>query len=160
MYPVVLRWMFSFPAVAELLTQKAPDISRKACRILICCTCHFRGGSPSFFTLAGCLRLQVSLQCLNSTLTQGGKSGHLFGLTCSVVLWRGRDTASMYEWMDHTGIATAHGGCAPPRAIHLGSQVRCEVTVPGGPWVSSGELVSSYDTPSRSELSRIPGRHG
>ena len=44
--------------------------------------------------------------------------------------------------------------------IHLGSQVCCEVTVPGGLRVSSGELVLSYDTPSRSELSRIPGKHG
>ena len=29
---------------------------------------------------------------------QGGKSGHLFRLTCSVVLWGGRDTATKYRW--------------------------------------------------------------
>ena len=29
-----------------------------------------------------------SLQCLSSTLTQGGERGHLFSLTCSLVLWR------------------------------------------------------------------------
>ena len=28
-----------------------------------------------------------SLQCLISALTQGGEGGHLFRLTCSVVLW-------------------------------------------------------------------------
>ena len=35
-----------------------------------------------------------SLQCLISTLTQGGKGGHLFRLTCSVLLWGGRDAAN------------------------------------------------------------------
>ena len=39
-----------------------------------------------------------SLQCLISTLTQGGKGGHLFRLTCSVVLWGGRDTANNHHW--------------------------------------------------------------
>ena len=31
----------------------------------------------------------MSFQCLISTLTQGGEGGHLFRLTCSVVLWQG-----------------------------------------------------------------------
>ena len=35
------------------------------------------------------------LQCLISTLTQGGEGGHLFRLTCSVVLWGGRNSANM-----------------------------------------------------------------
>ena len=39
-----------------------------------------------------------SLQCLISTLTQGGGGGHLFRLTCSVVLWGGRNTANKYHW--------------------------------------------------------------
>ena len=39
-----------------------------------------------------------SLQCLISALTQGGESGHLFRLTCSVVLWGGRHTANKYHW--------------------------------------------------------------
>ena len=39
------------------------------------------------FLLASCVC--KSLQCLNFTLTQGGKGGHLFRLTCSVVLWGG-----------------------------------------------------------------------
>ena len=40
-----------------------------------------------------------SLQCLISALTQGSKGGHLFRLTCSVVLWGGRDTAKKYCWV-------------------------------------------------------------
>ena len=39
-----------------------------------------------------------SLQCLISTLTQGGGGGHLFRLTYSVVLWGGRNTANKYHW--------------------------------------------------------------
>ena len=39
-----------------------------------------------------------SLQCLISTLTQGGKGGHLFRLTCSVVLWGGRNIANKHYW--------------------------------------------------------------
>ena len=35
-----------------------------------------------------------SLQCLTSALTQGGGGGHIFRLTCSVMLWRGRDAAN------------------------------------------------------------------
>ena len=38
------------------------------------------------------------LQCLISTLTQGGKGGHLFRLTCSVVLWGGRSPADKSHW--------------------------------------------------------------
>ena len=39
-----------------------------------------------------------SLQCLISALTQGGEGGHLFRLTCSVMLWGGRDSAHKYCW--------------------------------------------------------------
>ena len=39
-----------------------------------------------------------SLQCLISSLTQGAEGGHLFKLTCSVVLWGGRNTANKYHW--------------------------------------------------------------
>ena len=35
-----------------------------------------------------------SLQCLISALTQGGSGGHFFRLTCSVVLWGGRNPAN------------------------------------------------------------------
>ena len=53
-------------------------------RVLCCCNCHFQSGSL-FFILAS--SVCKSLQCLISTLTQGGEGGHLFRLTCSVVLW-------------------------------------------------------------------------
>ena len=39
-----------------------------------------------------------SLQSLISVLTQGGEGGHLLRLTCSVVLWGGRNTANKYHW--------------------------------------------------------------
>ena len=39
-----------------------------------------------------------SFQCLISALTQGSEGGHLFRLTCSVVLWGGRDIANKYRW--------------------------------------------------------------
>ena len=39
-----------------------------------------------------------SLQCQISTLTQGDGSGHFLRLTCSVVLWGGRNTANKYHW--------------------------------------------------------------
>ena len=49
-----------------------------------------------------------SLQCLISTLTQGGEGGHLFRLTCSIVLWGGRNTANKYHW--HLwGVLTVYG---------------------------------------------------
>ena len=39
-----------------------------------------------------------SLQYLTSTLTQGGKGGYLFRLTCTIVLRGGRNTAYRYHW--------------------------------------------------------------
>ena len=39
-----------------------------------------------------------SLQCPISALTQGGEGGHLFRLTCSIVLWGGKNTANRYHW--------------------------------------------------------------
>ena len=39
----------------------------------------------------------MSLQCLISALTQGGGGGHFFRLTCSVVMWGGRNTANKHH---------------------------------------------------------------
>ena len=61
--------------------------------ILICCTRHFQ--SCSLYLASSVCR---SLQCLISALTQGGKSCLLFRLTCSVVLWGGRNTANKHHW--------------------------------------------------------------
>ena len=55
-------------------------------RVLIYCTCHFQSGSLLFILASSVCKF---LQCLNSILTQGCKGGHLFRLTCSVVLWGG-----------------------------------------------------------------------
>ena len=63
-------------------------------RVLICCTCHFHSGSLFFILASSVFR---SLQCLISILTPVGEGGHLFRLTCSVVLWGGRDTANKYH---------------------------------------------------------------
>ena len=39
-----------------------------------------------------------SLQYLTSSLTQGSKGGHLFRLSCLLVLLGGRNTANKYHW--------------------------------------------------------------
>ena len=59
-----------------------------------------------------------SLQCLISTLTQGGGGGHFFRLTCSVVLWGGgtlqtNNTGVCSQCLGHTGFAPAHHVCFP-----------------------------------------------
>ena len=58
-----------------------------------------------------------SLQCLISALTQGGEGGHLLRLTCSVVLWRGRDTANKHRWRVWGVLAVdgPHWVCHSPR---------------------------------------------
>ena len=65
-----------------------------------------------------------SLEYLTSALTQGGKRGHLFRLTCSVELRGGRNTANITgvcgersRCPGHTGFAPAHGVCASPCAL-------------------------------------------
>ena len=75
-------------------------------RVLICCTCHFQSSSL-FFVYFGFLCLQVS-SVSNFHPDTGGKCGHLFRLTCSVVLWGGRDTANKHRW--HVwGVLTVYG---------------------------------------------------
>ena len=54
---------------------------------------------PKWFPLFTLASVCWPLQCLISALTQGGKGGHLFSLTCSVVLWGGRNTANKYHWL-------------------------------------------------------------
>ena len=70
-----------------------------------------------------------SLQCLISALTQGG-SGHFFRLTCSDVLWGGRNTANEYHWCVLT-VSRPHWVCPRlwclcfPRLHCLGSRLLC-----------------------------------
>ena len=62
--------------------------------------------------------------------------------------------------MDHMGVDIVQGCMHFPGPSHIGSWVFCQGTVPGGPCVSSGKLVSGFDTPGRYEPSRIPERRG
>ena len=72
-----------------------------------------------------------SLQCLISALIQEGKGGHLFRLTCSVMLWGGRITANKYHWhvwgvlavSRCTGFAPAHGTFTFP--VHSSQALGC-----------------------------------
>ena len=74
---------------------------------------------PSLFILAS--SVCESLQCLISTLTQGGEGGPLFRLSCSVVQWRGRNTVNQYHW--HVwGVLAVDGQhliCHSPRQLVL-----------------------------------------
>ena len=109
---------------------------------LICCTRDFRSGSLFLFILAS--SVCKSLQCLISTLTQGGEDDHLFRLTCSVVLWGGRNTANKYHW--HVwGVLAVSGpqmvcpclqSVCFPGLYCSGSRSLCRRTVQSEPWVS------------------------
>ena len=56
------------------------------------------------------------LQCLISALTQGGSGGHFLRLTCSVVLWGGRNTANKQHWRVLT-VSQPHWVC--PRSLRV-----------------------------------------
>ena len=75
-----------------------------------------------------------SLQCLISTLTQGCKGGHLFRLTCSVVLWGGRNTADKSHWHVWGVLAVSQPHCICPCSWHVLSQstlLRLQVALQG-----------------------------
>ena len=88
-----------FWLILDLIVYSCPSNAQSQLnfRIWICCICHLQGNSP-FFSL---LRLTSSdcrsLQGPISALTWGGKSWHLFRLTCLVVLWRGKNIASKQQ---------------------------------------------------------------
>ena len=108
------------------------------CRVLICYTCYFQS-SLLFFVFFFFLAPSVckSLQCLISTLTQGGEGGHLFRLTCSLVLWRERYTANKYHWHMWGVLAVSEPYWVCPRSwcvcfpsLHYsGSRFLCRGTV-------------------------------
>ena len=78
-----------------------------------------------------------ALQYLTSALTQVVKGGHLFRLTCSVMLRRGRNTANKYHWRvwgvlvvsgSHWVCPHSQSVCFP--GLHCsGSRLLCRVTV-------------------------------
>ena len=87
---------FLVPAYTSTQGLQVPSsVASANYRVLICCSYHFRSHSL-FFILASFVC--KSLQYLTSALTQGAEGGHLFRLTCSVVLWGGRNTANKYHW--------------------------------------------------------------
>ena len=90
-------------------------------RVLICCTCQFHSSSSSLSILAS--SVCKSLQCLISALTQGGEGGHLFRLTCSVVLWQARDPANKYRWRVWGVLAVygPHWVCPSSRLLSRGT---------------------------------------
>ena len=51
-----------------------------------------------------------SVLCLISTLTEEGKDGHLFRVTCSVVLCGGRDSVNKFHWY-LWGVFAVSGPC-------------------------------------------------
>ena len=79
-----------------------------------------------------------SLQCLISTLTQGGAGGHLFRPT---LLWEGRTLQTNIigmcgecsQCMDHTGFAPAHSSMCFPGLHCSGSRVLCRALSKAGP---------------------------
>ena len=111
-------------------------------RVLICWTCQFQSSSLFFVVLAS--SVSKSLQYLTSTLTQGGKGGHLFRVTCSIVLWGGRNTAHKYHWHMWGVLAVSgpHWVCPRSRRVCFpglhcsSSRLLCRGTVSSGPWVA------------------------
>ena len=98
---------------------------------------------------------------------------HFPGLSCSVsqVLCKGTDpgrlcvlclfqaqaaqaTRCLVSALSHVGPVSY----APSRFWLLGSWVCCKGTVPGMPYVSSGDLISGCEILGRTIM--IPGRHG
>ena len=105
-------------------------------RVLIYCTCHFQSSSL-FFIYFGFLCLQVS-SVSNFCPDTRGKGGHLFRLTCSVVLWGGRNIANKnitgvcgecLQCMDHTEFAPAHWHF--PGVLSRSTLVRLQVALQG-----------------------------
>ena len=88
-------------------------------RVLIYCTCHFQSGS--FFILAS--SVCWSIQCLISTLTQGGGGGHFFfrplvqsccGEGGTLHTNNTSVCGECSQCLGHTGFAPAHSVCAFP----------------------------------------------
>ena len=79
-----------------------------------------------------------SLQCLISALTEGGSGGHFFRLTCSVVLWGGRNAANILHWSVFA-VSWPHWVCPHSRhvcfpSLHcLGSRLLCQELSEAGP---------------------------
>ena len=76
-----------------------------------------------------------AFQCLISTLTQGGEGGHLFRLTCSVVLRRGKNTANKHHWpvWGVLAVYAPHWVCpsSPRHVLSWSTLLRIQVALQG-----------------------------
>ena len=92
---------------------------------------------PQRFPLISASSVCKSLRCLTSTLTQGGKGGHLLRLTCSVVLWGGGTLptnvagvcGACSQCVGHTGLVPAQGYCASWASTAQAPRMLCRGTV-------------------------------
>ena len=128
-----------FPRQEHWSGAPLPSPAANADRVSVCCTCHFQSSSP-FFVPFGLLSLQVS-SVSNFHPDTGGEGGRLFGLTCSVVLRGGRNTANKYHWRVWGVLAVSgpHWVCHPPtRPAH--SVCAFWVYTAQVPGCSAGEL--------------------
>ena len=103
------------------------------------------------------------LQCLISALTQRGSGGHFFRLTCSAVLWRGRNTANIYHWSvwgvlteSQTYWVCPHSWCVCfPNLYCSDSRLICQELFQVGP----GLHALPRSKPLRFRFSGTPQRH-
>ena len=117
---------------------------------------------PKWFPLFILASVCWSLQCLFSILTQGGGGGHLFRLTCSVVLWGGRNTANKYYWhvWGVLAVSRPHWVCPGSQrvcfpSLHFsGSRLLCQELSVAGP----GLQALSRSKPLRFRFSGSPPR--
>ena len=118
---------------------------------------------PEQFPLL-CLTSSVSksLQCLISALTQGGEGGHLFRLTCAVMLWGGRNTANKCHWCVWAVLTVPgpHWVCSRSWCMHFpslhfsGSRLLCQELSEAGP----GLYALPRSKPLRFRFSGTPQR--
>ena len=105
-----------------------------------------------------------SLQCLISALTKASGGGHFFRLTCSVVLWGGRNTANKYHWhlWGVLPVSQPHWVCPCswcvwfPSLHCLGSRLFCQELSEAGP----GWYALPRSKLFRFRFSGTPQRHG
>ena len=107
---------FLVPAYTSQGLQVPSNVASANYRVLISCTCHFQSGSLFFILSSSVCK---SLQYLTSTLPQGGEGGHLFRITCSIVLWGGRNTANRYHWCVQGVLAVSGPHWVCPRSRYV-----------------------------------------
>ena len=95
--------------------RRPSNVSSIKCRISICCTCYFQSGSPFPLLCLFWLPLQVSSVSNFCPHTRGRRWP--LRLTCSVVLWRRRDSANKHHWRVWGVLAVdgPHYVCHSPR---------------------------------------------